>query len=306
MGRYLTRLELWYCELRYFVITLVITGNDVRIHMKNSFTIVTPNYNMGKYLAETIESVLENIKRGDEYFIIDGGSTDNSIEVILRYEKHLSGWISEKDQGYADALAKGFSRSTSQLQCWINCGDLLLPSALDQARARLSSSDVDMIFGDDVYIDEDSSVLQISNGEVKDLAKMMVYGGWTPLQDACYWRRSLYEKVGGITPTLLYAADYDLFLRMSLSGKCQYVPLIFSAFRRHSGQTSIHHAKGYKIEREQCRQREISTQKINSWQKFMFNTYYWLLVRWRARFQGKKPAQNLIGNNANNLTCQVL
>jgi glycosyltransferase involved in cell wall biosynthesis len=274
--------------------------------MNKRFTVITPNYNMGNYLAETIESVLENLKPGDEYFIIDGGSTDNSIEVILRYEKHLTGWMSEKDQGYADALAKGFSRSTSELQCWINCGDLLLSGALELARAKLTSSDADMIFGDDVYIDEDSCVLQISNGQVNDIAKMMLYGGWTPLQDACYWRHSLYEKVGGIAPSLRYAADYDLFLRMSLSGRCQYVPMIFSAFRRHSGQTSIHHAKGYKIEREQCRQHQMSKQNNKSWEEFMLNSYYWLLVRWRAKFQGKKPAQNLIGIHTSNLKCNVI
>lgn len=274
--------------------------------MNNNFTIVTPNYNMGSYLAETIESVLANMQSGDEYFIIDGGSSDNSIEVIRRYEKHLTGWVSEEDQGYADALAKGFSKSTSEFQCWINCGDLLLPGALNQARAELASSDADFIFGDDVYIDEGSCVLQKSNGQVSNLAKIMLYGGWTPLQDACYWRTSLYEKVGGISPTLRYAADYDLFLRMSLSGESQYVPLTFSAFRRHAGQTSVHHAKGYKVEREECRQREMAKQTNQNWQQAILNTYYWLLVRWRARFQGKKSAKMLIGNNANNLTCNAL
>ena len=116
----------------------------------------------------------------------------------------------------------------------------------------------------------------------------------------------MYEKVGGISPTLRYAADYDLFLRMSLSGESQYVPLTFSAFRRHAGQTSVHHAKDYKVERAQCRQREMAKQNNKNWQKAIFNTYYCLLVRWRARFQGKKPAKMLIGKNANNLTCNVL
>lgn len=121
---------------------------------QNTFTVVTPNYNMGSYLAETIESVLANLESGDEYFIIDGGSTDESVEIIRHYENKITGWVSEKDCGYADALAKGFARANAEYQCWVNCGDLLLPGALDEARTRLAEKDSEMIFGDDVYVDE--------------------------------------------------------------------------------------------------------------------------------------------------------
>ncbi len=270
-----------------------------------SFSVVTPNYNMGEYLTETIESVLANLRPGDEYFIIDGGSTDDSVEIIRRYEHHLAGWVSEKDCGYADALGKGFAQSTAEYQCWINCGDLLLSGALDEACARLTATGADMIFGDDLYIDEDGQVLQVSNGHVDDLATMMLYGGWTPLQDACYWRRSLYEKVGGIDPSQRYAADYDLFLRMSLNGSCQYVPAIFSAFRRHGGQTSNVHARGYQQEREQCRQRELARRSDGYWRQSMLNVSYWWKARWRARMQVRKHhAPQLIGENVAGLRCQ--
>lgn len=276
------------------------------VQVSNSrFTVVTPNYNMGKYLAETIESVLANLRPGDEYFIIDGGSADGSVEIIRRYEKHLSGWASEKDRGYADALAKGFSRSTAEYQCWINCGDLLLPGALDEARTRLTSTGANMIFGDDLYIDEDGYVIQVSNGHVDDLAAMMLYGGWTPLQDACYWRRSLYEKVGGIDPLQRYAADYDLFLRMSLNGDCRYIPTVFSAFRRHGGQTSNAHAEEYQQERKQCRRRELAQQADNRWHMSMLNASYWWKARWQARMHGRKrDMPQLVGENVAGLQCQ--
>lgn len=261
---------------------------------------------MGAYLAETIESVLENLRPGDEYYIVDGGSTDNSVEIIRRYEHRLTGWISEPDQGYADALAKGFARSSADFQCWINCGDLLLPGALDLAREKLSSTGADLIFGDDLYVDEEGNVIQVTNGHAGDLASIMLYGGWTPLQDACYWRRSFYEKVGGIDPSLRYAADYDLFLRMSLGGNSQYIPFIFSAFRRHGGQTSRAHAKSYQRERVACRRRELNRQSNKKWSRYLLNAYYWWKVRWRVRVQGRvDEMQQLVGSPVSNISCQA-
>lgn len=273
--------------------------------MNDSFTVVTPNFNMGTYLAETIESVLANLRPGDEYFIVDGGSTDNSVEIIRRYEQHLSGWVSEKDRGYADAIAKGFSKSAAEFQCWVNCGDLLLPGALDEARVQLLRPGTDMIFGDDCYIDDKGDVLQVTNGHAGDLAVMMLYAGWTPLQEACYWRKSLYDRVGGIDPRMRFAADYDLFLRMSLNGNCRYIPVIFSAFRRHGGQISDAHAKSYQLECAQSRRREIAAGSYSPWYLNLLRGYYWVKLRWRMRIQGRKYGMDhLKGMSISSLKCQ--
>jgi glycosyltransferase involved in cell wall biosynthesis len=252
--------------------------SDLHVH----FTIVTPNYNMGRYLEETIESVLANLAPGDEYFIIDGGSDDCSLDVIRRYEGRISGWISERDHGYADALAKGFARSNADCQCWINCGDLLLPGTLEQARASLKETGADMIFGDDFYVDESGRLLQVSDGAVDDLRNMMLYGGWTPLQDACFWKRSLYEKVGGLNAGVRYAADFDLFLRMSLAGTCTYVPKVFSAFRRHDGQTSRLHELAYRKESLAIRT-HLANNNSCAVSRVGLSAYYWFAVRWKAR-----------------------
>lgn len=273
--------------------------------MRKNFTVVTPNYNMGEYLSETIESVVANLRPGDEYFIIDGGSTDNSLEIIRRYEQHLTGWVSEKDHGYADAIAKGFAQSRAEYQCWVNCGDLLLPGALDEARVLLSEFDTDMIFGDDFYIDEKGAVLQVTNGHAHDLAVMMLYAGWTPLQEACYWRKALYDRVGGIDSNMRFAADYDLFLRMSLNGRCRYVPVIFSAFRRHGGQISGAHAKNYQLECAQSRRREIAAGSYKRWYLGLLCGYYWFKLRWRMRMLGHKYGMShLKGASISNLKCQ--
>ena len=284
-------------------------NNNPEFHniLNATFSVVTPNYNMGEYLAETIDSVLTNLRPGDEYFIIDGGSTDDSVEIIRRYESHLAGWVSEKDQGYADALAKGFARSTADFHCWINSGDLFLGGALDEARTRLAATGADMIFGDDLYIDDAGHVLQVSNGYVGNLASFMLYGGWTPLQDACFWRRALYEKVGGINSSVRYAADYDLFLRMSLSGRCCYVPVTFSAFRKHAGQNSTQHWATYLNEREACRHRELLQHAGQEWDSRLLQTYYWWKVRWRARFQGKQfKGYERVGKSIKDIHCYAL
>jgi glycosyltransferase involved in cell wall biosynthesis len=219
-------------------------------------SVVTPSFNMAPYLKDTIRSVIGNLRAGDEYFVIDGGSTDGSVDIIRAHEESLTGWISEKDGGYADALAKGFERATGDILCWINAGDMYLSGAFDAVR-HLLTRDLDMIFGDDFYIDEDNRVLFYSRGWVPDLRAATLYGGWTPLQDACFWRRDLYQNLGGIDRSLLYAADYDLFLRMALAGRTSYVPLTFSAFRRHSEQKSVSGSAAYSIERKRVRAREI-------------------------------------------------
>lgn len=256
---------------------------------------------MGRFLHETIESVLRNMRPGDEYFIIDGGSTDDSVDIIRRYESRLSGWVSEVDKGYADAIAKGFNRGSGELFAWINSSDLLLPGALDCARSLLMNPEVDMVFGDDYYIAEDSTVLFRSYGGTRNLRNMMFYGGWTPLQDACFWRRSLYERVGGINPDTKYAADFELFLKFSLVGNCRYVPVVFSTYRKHAGQVSISGACRYKDERRAIL-REMKNRTASSL-PLRAAYYLWLRMRsrifqwyWNSREHRGRPVSEMVAD----------
>jgi glycosyltransferase involved in cell wall biosynthesis len=247
-----------------------------------SISVVTPSFNMAAYLEDTIKSVAGNLRPGDEYFIIDGGSTDGSVDIIQRHAWRLAGWISEPDDGYADALAKGFARASGDILCWINAGDMYLSGALDAAR-RLLTGNLDMIFGDDFYIDENNRVLSYSYGRVPDLRVATLYGGWSPLQDACFWRRDLYLKAGGIDPSLRFAADYDLFLRMALAGRTAYVPIAFSAFRRHAGQKSVSGSDAYLEERKRVRMREIDACSSTSVQKALYRGINRVAMSARAR-----------------------
>lgn len=275
--------------------------------MARTFSIITPNFNMAGFLGETIESVLANLSPGDEYFVIDGGSQDNSVDVIKRYESRLTGWVSEPDRGHADALAKGFSRATGTILCWINSGDMLLAGALDGAKRGLDETGAEMIFGDDLYADEDGRVIFYSRGYVRDLKDAMLYGGWTPLQDACFWTRALYERAGGIDPLLRQAVDYDLFLRMAMQGTARYVPLTFSVFRRHGGQKSIAAADAYRAEREAIRKRQLAQVSEPALQKMISQAWHGLTIRWRVHVQQPRWRRpDLVGRPMSELRCRQL
>jgi len=250
---------------------------------------------MGQFLEETIESVIRNLGPGDEYYVIDGGSTDSSVDIIRKYESYITGWISEPDRGYADALCKGFELSVAPLMCWINSGDLLLPGALDIVRKEFRNSDCDLFFCDDYYIDEQGKVLQLSKGYVKDLKSMMLYGGWTPLQDACFWRREIYIASGGIDASVRLAADFDLFLKMSTQGKTSYLPTVMSAFRQHDSQKSIANAEAYAKERKQVVRRALSSENCGYIRRVLSIAFYGVLVRIRCRlnFLNRRKTKHL-------------
>jgi len=180
---------------------------------------------------------------------------------------------------------------------------LYLAGAFDAVR-RLLTDDRDMIFGDDFYIDEENRVLSFSRGWVPDLSSAMLYGGWTPLQDACFWRRSLYVAIGGIDPKLRYAADYDLFLRLALAGRAGYVPITFSAFRRHVGQKSVVGSAHYEEERKLVRTREAAARDSGPVSKAVYRVINRMAMSARVRIAPRiwrRP--DLVGSLVSSLPC---
>ena len=112
-------------------------------------SIITPSYNQGMYLEQTIQSVLNQTYGNIEYLAVDGGSTDNSIDIIKKYEKSIAYWISEPDNGQANAINKGFKHANGELVCWVNSDDILYPDYVnDRVRQFKEHTDADMIYGD--------------------------------------------------------------------------------------------------------------------------------------------------------------
>jgi glycosyltransferase involved in cell wall biosynthesis len=199
-------------------------------------SIVTPSYNQGKFLRETIESILNQDYPNLEYFIIDGGSTDNSVEIIREYEDRITWWVSEKDNGQSDALNKGFSRAQSHFLTWVNSDDLLLPGALRKVgEFIIQNPQVRWISGNSIWIDAEGRIIRFANlpGCNRFLASMglLVIGGPSTL-----FSNGLYRKAGKFKENLFFTMDCDMWWRFYKSGVCfKHIPEYLMAYRLHEG-----------------------------------------------------------------------
>ena len=200
-------------------------------------TVVTPSFNQGAFLEQTIRSVLGQLYPNLEYLVIDGGSTDESVEIVKRYESQLAGWVSEKDRGQAEALNKGFIRATGEILCWLNSDDFLLPGALHEAARRLEEG-ADLIYGKCLSFSDKGtrSLVNIPPEHDRELLTMVDY----LVQPSTFWRRSLWEKTGPLNEEIHYAFDWEWFLRAEKLGRFSRADFLFSAYRFHDAHKSSH------------------------------------------------------------------
>ena len=196
-------------------------------------TVVTPSYNQGEYLEETIRSVLLQGYPNLEYFVIDGGSSDDSAAIIARYEPWLSGWVTETDDGQTHAILKGFGQATGDLLGWINSDDRLAPSALTAvARSCNGHPEAGLVHAKCSFIDAGGQPLPSHAGREFDLVET-IRGNNCVAQSSAFFRREAYERVGGLDVTLHYIMDMDLWLRLGLAADVVFVDECWSQFRRH-------------------------------------------------------------------------
>ncbi|MCJ7735587.1 MAG: glycosyltransferase [Anaerolineales bacterium] len=203
-------------------------------------SIVTPSFNQQQYLEQTIQSVLDQAYPALEYFVVDGGSKDGSIEIIKKYQDQLSGWISEPDQGQTDAINKGFARSQGEIMAWLNSDDIYLPGAIRSAVAFLQDNpEVGMVYGDTNLIDGTGRKIGDFNARQTSYQRLMRGGVYIP-QPAAFWRRELWNKSGPLDPAYYFAMDYDLWVRFAKIARIQYTPQLWASFRIHGeGKTTL-------------------------------------------------------------------
>jgi len=202
-------------------------------------TIITPSFNQAPYLEETINSVLSQTYPHIEYIIMDGGSTNGSVEIIKRYQSKLAYWVSEKDRGQTDAINKGFARAKGEVLAWINSDDTLLPNAVEEAVRFLNENpDIGLVYGDTHYIDEHSKVIGRFPAAQTDLARLR--RGYVHIpQQASFFRKSIWDQIGPLDPEFFFAMDYDLWVRIAGKAEIRYLPRWWANFRLHRGAKSI-------------------------------------------------------------------
>ncbi len=201
-------------------------------------TLVTPSLNQGEYLAETLDSVLSQGYPNLEYIVIDGGSSDASVEILQRYSRHLRYWVSEPDRGQSDALIKGFSRATGELMNWINADDLLRPGSLQAVADAWVAEPADLIVGEDIQFTAsvDQPVGHFKPAGYTHPGCLRFWDGkFRYHQPPCFFSRRAYVDCGGLRRDLHYVMDYDLYCRMLAvpAVRVVYLDRVLSAFRLH-------------------------------------------------------------------------
>jgi len=215
-------------------------------------TIVTPSYNQGEFLAETIESVLG--QAGDfaiDYIIVDGGSTDDSVSIMKHYDTLLQRgewptacrgityrWVSEKDNGQADALMKGFRMASGSIFAWLCSDDTYLQGALQTIVACFHDHpDIGLLYGDAHYCDPAGIVVGKYRTEDFDLNVLASFN--FICQPSAFFRKAAFDEVGGLDDMLHFAMDYDLWIRIGQRFHCRYLPRLLSMYRLHEASKTI-------------------------------------------------------------------
>jgi hypothetical protein len=221
-----------------------------------SISIVTPSFQQGRYLDRAIYSVVRQDYPALEYVVQDGGSSDETVDVLRRFDSLLTAWVSEPDGGQGEAINRGFARTSGEIMAWLNSDDLLLPGSLATvARYFARHPEVDVVYGNRLMVDE-------SDGQIgawilpghDDHA--LTLADYVP-QETLFWRRRIWDAVGGAVDTRLqFAVDWDLLLRFRAAGaRIVHVPRFLGAFRVHAEQKTFVDRRVGQAECEELRKR---------------------------------------------------
>ncbi|MBI4973189.1 glycosyltransferase [Candidatus Roizmanbacteria bacterium] len=201
-------------------------------------SIVTPSFNQGQYIEQTIQSVLNQNYSNLEYIVMDGGSTDNTLSILKKYEGKLK-WFSEKDKGQSDAINKGLKMATGDVVAWLNSDDYYLPDTLQKVADEFERNmKVQWVTGDYIIVDEKRKQIQSFVSSYKSLLRkqptfnMLSFANFI-IQPSTFWKREMLKKIGYLREEYHLCMDYDLWLRLMRSSPPSVITSPLSAFRIH-------------------------------------------------------------------------
>jgi len=218
-------------------------------------SIVTPSYNQGKFLERTILSVLNQNYPNLEYIIIDGGSTDGSVEIIKKYEKYLTYWVSEKDKGQTNAINKGFQISSGEILAWLNSDDTYLRHTIFRVVNYFQKyPQIDLIYGNAYLINKDDQLI----GNLKTIDydfDIHLFGSSIIPQPTAFWRRKAFYEINKLDERVKMAMDGDLWFRLFLHG-CSFcfIDAFLANVRIHEGTISNRFKKEHFKEAQRVRE----------------------------------------------------
>ena len=207
-------------------------GRPIMTQRLPRLAIVTPSYNTGRYIGPAIDSVLSQQGAEFDYVVMDGGSTDGTVDVLKGYGPRLR-WVSEKDKGQSDAINRGFGETEGEILGWLNSDDTYAPGAFRAVAEYFAAHpDVDLVYGNATYTDaRGRHIADCVHVEPYSRHRLFRYSDFM-VQPATFFRRRAFEAVGGVDASIHWAMDYDLWLRLVADGaKVAYLPRVLAQFR---------------------------------------------------------------------------
>lgn len=254
-------------------------------------SIITPSFNQAEFLEATIRSVLSQDYPNLEYIIVDGASTDGSVEIIRRYAGQLAWWVSEPDKGQTDAINKGFARAQGEILGWLNSDDTYLPNAVTEAVSYLQTHpEAAMVYGDANLIDSQGQILGKFPARQTDYKRLL--RGYVHIpQQAAFFRSELWQRVGPLDTSFYFAMDYDLWVRLARQGPLCYYPRLWANFRLHGSGKSV--VSDDRCWPEMIRVHQRETGRKLSWlavkAKLRPFLYSWLPIKLRVWLRERLP-----------------
>ena len=234
---------------------------------KPKISVITPSYNQAKYLEATIRSVLDQGYPNLEYIIIDGGSTDGSVEIIKRYSSQLTYWVSEPDRGQSHAINKGLQLATGDWVGWQNSDDIYYPRAFKLLAQMVSASpSSDLIIGDINLIDVNGHAMRDMR-YVRPTYESLLAEGMVLTNQAAFWKRDLHESLGWLDESLHYGFDFEWFLRiLAATERTKHIPRLIGALRYHDDTKTSQHQSRFVEEYEAI----LAGRKMPEWKKRLY------------------------------------